>query len=411
MKKSCLVTLLICTALLCSCSKIENTADATSVSSTAVTSEAFSETSSVSETSEETVTEISPEPWEYLLSDGIFAGQYSKAYEKLLTMSDEEKTGQLLLARCPVGSAAEDAASFHLGGYILFKRNVTGKTPETLSGFIGGFQSAADIPMICAADEEGGTVVRISGNTAFRSERFPSPSKAYKSGGYEAIYSDYSEKSKFLMSLGVNLNLAPVADVSVNSSDYIYDRTLGLPAEETAEYIRNAVTSAKAEGISSCLKHFPGYGNNDDTHTGIAVDERPHESFSDNDLLPFEAGIEAGAETVLVSHNIVNAFDSERPASLSPAVHDLLRNDLDFSGVILTDDLSMDAITLYCGDQGPYADAVNAGNDMLIVTDYQAAYNDILSAVKCGYISEETLDRAVMRILAWKYTKGLIDSE
>lgn len=404
MKKSCLAALLICAAVLCSCSRIENDADPSSIS---VSSETFSETVSLTETT----AKKSPEPWEYLIYDGIFSEQYGKAYAKLLTMSDEEKTGQLLLARCPVNSAAEDAAAFHLGGYILFKRDITGKTPETLSEFIGGFQSAADIPMICAADEEGGTVVRISGDAAFRSERFPSPSKAYKNGGFAGIYSDYSEKSRFLMSLGINLNLAPVADVSANSTDYIYNRTLGLPAEETAEYIRNAVTAAKADGISSCLKHFPGYGNNSDTHTGIAIDERTRESFFDSDLLPFEAGIEAGAETVLVSHNIVNAFDSERPASLSPAVHDLLRNELDFSGVILTDDLSMDAVTLYCGDRGPYTDAVNAGNDMLIVTDYQTAYNDILSAVKCGDISEETLDRAVMRILAWKYTKGLIDSE
>lgn len=405
MKRSGLVPLLICTAMLCSCSRIENNADASSIS---VSSEALSETVSVTETAEET---ISPEPWEYLLSDGIFSEQYDKAYAKLLTMSDEEKTGQLLLARCPVNSAAEDAAAFHLGGYILFRRDITGKTPETLSDFIGGFQSAADIPMICAADEEGGTVVRISGDAAFRSEQFPSPSKAYKDGGFAGIYSDYSEKSRFLMSLGVNLNLAPVADVSVNSTDYIYDRTLGLPAPETAEYIRNAVAAAKSEGISSCLKHFPGYGSNADTHTGIAVDNRTRESFFAGDLLPFEAGIEAGAETVLISHNIVNAFDSERPASLSPAVHDLLRNEQGFSGVILTDDLSMDAVTLFCKDHGPYTDAVNAGNDMLIVTDHQTAYNDILSAVKCGDISEETLDRAVMRILAWKYTKGLIDSE
>lgn len=393
---------LICAFLLTGCTAVDDISqpitETASITVTAVTT-------TVSET---TVTEAEEKPWEYLLCGGEFSDYYDAAYAMLSEMSMEEKVGQLLLARCP-DNASEQAEKFLLGGYVLFKRDVKDKTPDTLRDFIGGFQSVSDIPMIVAVDEEGGEIVRVSSLSAFRETRFPSPSKAYKNGGFQGIYNDYSEKSAFLLDLGFNLNLAPVADVSVDPKDYIYNRTLGLPAEETAEYITNAVTAAKAAGISSCLKHFPGYGNNADTHTGSAIDERSSESFRSSDFLPFKAGIDAGAECVLVSHNIVKCFDSEKPASLSPEIHRILREELSFSGIIMTDDLSMDAVSLFCTDSLPYAEAVNAGNDMLIVTEYEAAYNDILSAAKNGEIAQETMDRAVMRIIAWKYAKGLLE--
>ncbi len=396
------VAVLICTFLLTGCSNVNDIpqpiTETVSVTETAVTT-------TVSET---TVTEAEEKPWEYLLIGGEFSEYYEAAYAMLSEMSTEEKVGQLLLARCP-DNAAEQAEKYKFGGYVLFKRNVKNKTPETLREFMVGFQSVSDIPMIVAVDEEGGEIVRVSSLSTFRETRFPSPSKAYKDGGFQGIYDDYSEKSKFLLDLGFNLNLAPVADVSVDPKDYIYSRTLGLPAEETAEYIRNAVSAAKEAGISSCLKHFPGYGNNADTHTGSAIDERSAESFRSSDFLPFKAGIDAGAECVLVSHNIVKCFDSEKPASLSPEIHRILREELNFSGIIMTDDLSMDAVSLFCTDNLPYAEAVNAGNDMLIVTEYEAAYNDILSAAENGEISQETIDRAVMRIIAWKYAKGLLE--
>ncbi|MBP0963855.1 MAG: beta-hexosaminidase [Oscillospiraceae bacterium] len=393
---------LICAFLLTGCTAVDDVSQP--IMETASVTEA-AVTTTVSET---TVTESEEKPWEYLLTDGEFSEYYDAAYAMLSEMSREEKVGQLLLARCP-DNASEQAEKFRLGGYVLFKRDVKGKTPETLREFIGGFQSVSKIPMICAVDEEGGEIVRVSSLSAFRETRFPSPSKAYKNGGFQGVYDDYSEKSGFLLDLGFNLNLAPVADVSVDPKDYIYSRTLGLPAEETAEYIRNAVTAAKEAGISSCLKHFPGYGNNADTHTGSAIDERSEDTFRNSDFLPFKAGIEAGAECVLVSHNIVKCFDSEKPASLSPEIHRILREELGFSGIIMTDDLSMDAVSLFCTDSLPYAEAVNAGNDILIVTEYEAAYNDILSAVESGEITQETIDRAVMRIIAWKYSKGLLE--
>jgi beta-N-acetylhexosaminidase len=156
------------------------------------------------------------------------------------------------------------------------------------------------------------------------------------------------------------------------------------------------------------LKYFPGYGNNVDTHTGIATDNRSYDTFVKSDFLPFEAGIEAGAGSILVSHNIVTSMDKDYPASLSAKVHEILRKDLSFNGVIMTDDLSMEAITKYTGNQKAAVLAVTAGNDLLIATDFDVQIPAVIAAVKDGTISEDQIDEAVLHVLIWKLTLGII---
>ena len=165
---------------------------------------------------------------------------------------------------------------------------------------------------------------------------------------------------------GININFAPVCDVSQDPADFIYDRTLGRDAQETSQYVAAVVETMAEEGMGSVLKHFPGYGNNVDTHTGIAVDQRPLETFEASDFLPFQAGTEAGGgkTAVLVSHNIMAAVDDTLPASLSPAVHDLLREQLGFDGVVMTDDLAMEAVAAYSADGAVAVMALEAGNDL-----------------------------------------------
>ena len=164
----------------------------------------------------------------------------------------------------------------------------------------------------------------------------------------------------------------------------------------------------KNEGIMSVLKHFPGYGGNVDTHTGISVDERPYEQFINEDFLPFRAGIEAGAPFVLVSHNSVLCMDGQYPASLSRNVHDILRNELSFDGVIITDDLVMDAIGQFADTAEAAVLAVNAGNDMLISSDFTTQYNAVLKAVENGTISEERLYDAALHVVTAKLKSGII---
>jgi beta-N-acetylhexosaminidase len=150
------------------------------------------------------------------------------------------------------------------------------------------------------------------------------------------------------------------------------------------------------------------YGNNVDTHTGSALDKRPYENFVNNDFLPFESGIKAGTQSILVSHNVVESMDKNYPSSLSKNVIDILRNDLEFKGVIMTDDLSMGAVQELKNVPEPEVTAVLAGDDMLIVTDFEKSFNTLLNAVKSKKISVERIDESVLRILKWKYSSNMM---
>ncbi|WP_312942315.1 glycoside hydrolase family 3 N-terminal domain-containing protein [Oscillibacter sp.] len=332
----------------------------------------------------------------------------------LAQMTLEEKVGQLFFARVPQTDAAADVAKYHLGGYILFGRDTKDKTANDLIQAINSYQEAAKIPLFIGVDEEGGSVVRISSNPHLRAKKFASPQQLYASGGMEAVVRDTHEKDVLLKALGFNVNLAPVADVSTGRSDFIYDRSFGQDALKTRDYVSAVTQAMTSDGMGSVLKHFPGYGNNRDTHTGIAVDERPLETFERADFQPFTAGLQGGGalSAVLVSHNIVKSMDPDLPASLSPAVHETLRNLMAEAGfkntVVMTDDLVMDAVKAYAEDGSVAVLALQAGNDLLIATDYRAQIPQILAAVADGTLDESLLDVACTRVLQWKQALGLI---
>ncbi len=334
-------------------------------------------------------------------------------------MTLEEKAGQLFFVRVPAENAVEDVMTYHLGGYLLFGRDTQNKTASELIQTIASYQAAAELPLLIGVDEEGGTVVRVSSNPHLRSKKFSSPGKLWKQG-LDALLRETREKSILLKSLGFNVNLAPVADVSTNSGDFIYDRTTGMDAEETADYTARVTEAQSFYGLGSVLKHFPGYGNNKDTHTGVAVDERSMETFLEQDFLPFQAGI-AVEETVwpsgelrrlrpavLVSHNIVNCMDPSLPASLSPEVHRILREDLGFDGVVMTDDLAMDAVKAYAADGAVAVMSLQAGNDLVVTTDYRTQIPRVIQAVKDGALEESVIDAACLRVLRWKLELGLL---
>ena len=328
--------------------------------------------------------------------------------ELVSAMSVEEKVGQMFFVRCPETDQAAKVSQYKLGGYILFGRDFKDKTAQQVRDEIASYQASSGIPMLIGTDEEGGTVVRASSNPNLFPAKALSPQALYAQGGMDAILQDARQKSVTLLDLGVNVNFAPVADVSTDPSDFMYDRSFGQDAQATADYVAQVVGVMEQEHIGSVLKHFPGYGSNEDTHTGIAVDERPYETFQTSDFLPFQAGIQAGADAVLVSHNVVTALDGTLPASLSPAVHQVLREELGFDGVILTDDLAMDAVAQYAQDGSVAVLAVQAGNDMILTTDFETQIPQVIAAVQEGTISEEQIDQSVARVLAWKYQLGLL---
>lgn len=344
---------------------------------------------------------------EILNDNGILHDYYKKAYNSMSKMTLDEKIGQLFLVRVPEGDAISEVSKYQFGGYILFGRDTKDKTKEELISNISSWNKASKIPLLIATDEEGGVVVRVSNNSNLAPSKFKSSQSLFASGGFEAVKNDTITKNNLLYSLGINVNLAPVADISTNPSDYIYDRTFGQNATQTAQYIKTVIEASHETSVSDVLKHFPGYGNNVDTHTGISIDNRTLDYFRENDFIPFKSGIKSGSEAILVSHNIITNVDSTKPASLSLTIHNILRNELGFTGIIITDDLAMDAIKNYVSK--PSVQALKAGNDLIIITDYQTGIQEIKDALNNNEINEAIINQAVTRILAWKYYKKMIE--
>ena len=342
------------------------------------------------------------------VKNSIFKDGYQKAQELIQNMTLEEKVGQLFLVRYDK-SLVESYNNYYPGGYILFAKDFENHTKESIKEEIANDQKQAKYPLIMGVDEEGGFVTRISRFSEFRSEKFSSPREYYLEGGYDKIEETEREKAQLLKEIGINLNLAPVADVSVNPEDFIYNRTFGEDAKKTSEFISFVTKIWREEGVNACLKHFPGYGNNVDTHTGVAIDGRSLEEFQKNDFLPFEAGIKEKVPVILVSHNVMKAIDEEVPASLSSKVIGELRNNLKFSGIVVTDDLAMDAVKAYVEGGEAATRAIKAGIDMIITSDFPTMYQEVLNAIENGEIKEEVINTAVLRVLAWKYNSKLFE--
>ena len=381
-----ILTLLLCALLLTGCSGSD---PAETVPSTAPAETTVPATTPSVPVTEETVP---PDPIREMMND----------------MSLEERVGQLFLARCDDSVALEDIRNYHLGGFVLFSADFENQTPDSFRAKMLAYQSNAGIPLLIAVDEEGGTVTRISRYPAFRASAFSSPRDAYASGGLEGALRNEEEKCRLLASLGINVNLGPVCDITTDPAAFMYPRSLGQSPTVTARYVADTVTLMDSYGVGSALKHFPGYGNNTDTHTGIALDSRSLDSLQQADLYPFQTGIQAGCGAIMVSHTIVQALDETLPASLSPVVHQFLRRAIGFEGVIITDDLVMQAITDLYGAGEAAVMAVLAGNDLLCSTDYRTQYNAVLAAVLDGRIDIDTLNNAVRNVLEWKQSLGLL---
>lgn len=329
--------------------------------------------------------------------------------EILRSMPLEDWVGQLFLVGADPNLAEAHIREYNPGGFLLFSGDFKNETPgDSSAKKIARYQDAAKIPLLIAVDEEGGTVTRVSCYAYYRSSRFSSPRELYAQGGMDAVLVQEEEKCELLRSLGVNVNLGPVCDITTDPSAFMYQRSLGQDSRTTSEFVSQMVALKNRHAMGSALKHFPGYGNNTDTHTGIAYDSRSLEELESIDLIPFQAGITAKCGAIMVSHTIVEALDAELPASLSPAVHSYLRNDMGFDGVIVTDDMTMQAITDQYGAGEAAVMAVLAGNDLLCSSSFIEQYEAVLAAVLDGRIDFDTLKNAVRNVLEWKLELGLL---
>lgn len=326
-----------------------------------------------------------------------------RARDLVNKMSLESIVGSLFMPH-HTSNSLEDVSKYHLGGLVLFGGAFKNKTREDILKMIEELQSRADYPLFLAVDEEGGSVVRVSSNRNLKVKSFSSPRNLYIEGGFELIRRDNEEKNELLKSLGLNINLAPVLDISTDKSDYIYYRSIGLSPELTGEFAKVIIESSKDSGIVNVMKHYPGYGKNKDTHKTSSLDTRSKEEV-EKDLEPFKRAILSGAEAIMISHNTVEVLDSINPASISINNHNYLRNILDFRGMVITDALNMGA-TADIEDIG--LKAILAGNNIIITKNYAKNIEEIINYVKAGNLSEEYLKALAVKAIAWKIKMGLI---
>ena len=334
----------------------------------------------------------------------LFKDYYDLAQKKLDTMTLDEKIGQLLLVRYPDKDQIEQLKKYNFAGFVFFAKDFKNKDKNEVKQMINDLNNNSKIPLLTAVDEEGGDIIRISSNPKLVSKPFESPRKLYQEGGFDLIKEDTINKSKILYNLGLNLNLAPVVDIATNPDDYMYSRSIGLDEQQTAIFAQTVIEASKNTGVSYTLKHFPGYGENSDTHLDSSTDNRTLEEITAKDLIPFKSGINQGAEAILISHNIIPNIENT-PASISPKINSLLKDDLQFTGVIITDNLDMGAVA---NIKDVIIKAIQAGNDLIITTDYENGIKNIKEALENQILTTEDINNHVKQILAWKYYKGLI---
>ena len=301
---------------------------------------------------------------------------------------------------------------YPVGGIIYFSKNIQSK--DQLTEMISKTASYCKYPMFFAVDEEGGDVARIA-NSSIEVEKVGTAKEIGETGDPNKAYVAGSVIASYLTELGFNLDFAPVADVASVEDSFIGNRAYGSDFNTVGEFVANAVTGLQENGVSACLKHFPGLGaTSGDTHDEMVADERTTQDFKENEFLTFKAGIEAGTDFVMVSHiSLPSITGDNTPCCLIPAVvTDLLRGDLGYSGVVITDALNMAAISEYYSSDEAAIMALKAGCDVLLMPEnFEEAYNGLVKAVKeDGTLDEKRIDDALRRILKVKY-KAQINEE
>ena len=330
----------------------------------------------------------------------IYLGTPEENAEKMLeTLTLEEKISQMIMA---IASSADDLNQ-NVGGYtILYDSN-------NIAEEIEASKSSNSIPALYASDEEGGEVERIT--DGYNSQRYYGQlAEEDSEKAQEELVADYKQRAQTILENGLNMNLAPVADLS-NDNSYMgsYERSFGTDFNITTDLLGRAVETYRQQGLISCLKHFPGYGNGQNTHEAQRYHITESRDVINNYIEVFRKGIESGAPTILRSHLYYDAIDSENPAILSQEIGNIIRNNLDFDGVVITDALNMETITTYYTDVAELAvRCVEAGNDMLMTDKVDESIQAIKQAVESGRISEDTIDRSVERILTMKFEYGLM---
>ena len=299
-----------------------------------------------------------------------------------------------------------------VGGVICFPDNLKNRVQTDV--MIRNIQGYAEIPLFISVDEEGGAVTSLGGRSTFGVTDFGKMYDVGEAGDITKAYEVGATLGAQLRELGFNLDFAPVADIWTNPDNLVIGkRAFGSEPNEVANMVRYCVRGFMNQNVLCTLKHFPGYGDTvGDSHDGSVSCKKTLEELWDCELVPFLSGIEAGAPVVMIGHiNLPNVAGAEDvPASLSGTIiSDLLRDQMGFEGLIITDAMSMGAITAHYRSDEAARLAIQAGVDLILMPyDMDAAFKGILDAVASGEISGERIDESVLRILETKLRYGII---
>lgn len=343
---------------------------------------------------------------------GIFEANYTKAETFVANMSKEQMVGQLLVGICADASTASaEINKYSLGGILYDSSNFAYMTADEIKTAIKAASDGSTIKPVLAAKELGGNYTTFTGLEAFAENALTAQRTTFTNGGLQAVEKAEDSKAELLKSLRINLNLAPSVDLAAENDQIMYSRSISADAETASAYAEYAAKFTQAKGVSVALSHFPGYGTLPDSavsYTEPVKDDRPAETIRSNDYLPFKRGAQAGAHFIMVSNVLVQNLDAAHTAALSPFIHTELRNTVGFTGIIITDVLDEMDYSAYADGRKPVVQAVLAGNDMILVRDYATAYTDLLAAVNDGTINDTQLKNAVTRVIAYKYTAGIM---
>lgn len=306
------------------------------------------------------------------------------------------------------GDATKQALqAYPVGGIIYFANNFD--NVDQTRDMISNTQSYSKIGLFIATDEEGGRVNRIMDTLG---TTYIGPMYDYKDDGPDAAFENAKTIASDMSALGFNLDFAPVADVWSNPDNTVIgDRAYSDDYAQAAELVGSAVKGFQDGGVICTLKHFPGHGDTaEDSHYSSAYVNRTKAQIMADEMQPFRTGIDAGAELVMVGHLIVPDID-ELPSTLSYKIAtEMLRGDMEFDGVAITDSMEMESIADNYGVADSAVMAVQAGMDMLLQpADLAAAVNAIVTAVQNGDITEPRIDESVRRILTLKAERGLLE--
>lgn len=300
-------------------------------------------------------------------------------------------------------------AQYPVGGLVYMSANLTGpdQTTEMLSNMKNFSQDTVGLPIFLGVDEEGGTVTRIASNQEFGVTDVGNMSAVGASGDAQNAYNAGSTIGTYLNNLGFNMDFAPVADVLSNPDNAVVkDRSFGSDSQLVADMVCAEMNGLNEHQIAPVIKHFPGHGaTSGDSHDGVVTIEKSLDELMTNELIPFQQAINSGASFVMVGHISVSAITGDNtPASLSNAmVTGVLRDQMGFHGVVITDAMNMGAITAGYSSADAAVAAINAGVDIILMPDdFKGAYQGVLDAVANGTISEERINESAARIIKAK---------